>query len=82
MTWTYRNYLYGGASAVKFGINNPGGRASQAPILSSSAPGGPSLSSTKSGPVQPTVPDVNDVPLGTLYLDLLNDRVVAARLKP
>ncbi|MSU50212.1 MAG: hypothetical protein EXS37_14195 [Opitutus sp.] len=77
--WCYRNYLYGNESAVKIGGSTPGAKPSGT-ILSSSAPGGPSLMSTKASPSQPTVTDVNDVTLGTLFIELLEGRVVAARV--
>jgi hypothetical protein len=32
--------------------------------------------------MQPTVSDGSDVPVGTLYIEFLNGRVVAARLDP
>lgn len=80
-TWVYRNFVYANVRAVRLGVNNPGTIPS-GPILSSSAPGGPSLMSTKSGPVQPGLSDGGDAPVGTLYLDFLNGRVVASRIEP
>ena len=77
--WTYRNFLYGNESATKIGGSTPGAKP-QGTVLSSSAPGGPSLMSTKASPSQPTVTDVNDVALGTLYIELVEDRLVAARV--
>ncbi|MBI4621645.1 MAG: hypothetical protein HY736_00295 [Verrucomicrobia bacterium] len=77
--WSYRNFLYGQEGAVKIGGSTPGARPSGT-VLSSSAPGGPSLMSTKASPSQPTVTDVNDVTLGTLYIELVEGRVVAARV--
>jgi hypothetical protein len=80
--WKYRNFVYGNvAGAMKMSANTPGSKP-YGPILSSSAPGGPSLFSTKAGPMQPTVSDGSDVPVGTLYIEFLNGRIVAARLDP
>lgn len=80
--WKYRNFVYGNvAGAMRLSANTPGSKP-YGPILSSSAPGGPSLFSTKAGPVQPTVSDGSDVPVGTLYIEFLNGRVVSARLDP
>lgn len=80
--WKYRNFVYGNIDgAMKMSANTPGSKP-YGPILSSSAPGGPSLFSTKAGPMQPTVSDGSDAPVGTLYIEFLNGRVVAARLDP
>jgi hypothetical protein len=80
--WKYRNFVYGNVEgAMKLSANTPGSKP-YGPILSSSAPGGPSLFSTKAGPVQPTVSDGSDAPVGTLYIDFLNGRIVAARIDP
>jgi hypothetical protein len=65
---------------VKIGGTTPGARPQNNTVVSSSAPGGPSLMSTKASPSQPTVTDVNDVALGTLYIELVEGRVVAARV--
>ena len=80
-TWTYKNFLYTNSAAAKFGVNNPGTKQQPGPILSSSAPGGPSLTSTKTSPVQPTVSDMSDTPIATLVLELHGGRVVAIRLE-
>ena len=81
-TWVFRNFVYGNiAGTMKMSANTPGSKP-YGPIVSSSAPGGPSLFSTKAGPVQPTISDGSDAPVATLYLDLLNGRVVAARIDP
>jgi hypothetical protein len=80
--WKYRNFVYGNiGGAMKLSANTPGSKP-YGPILSSSAPGGPSLFSTKAGPMQPTISDGSDAPVGTLYIEFLNGRVVAARLDP
>ena len=79
--WRYRNYLYGNETAVKIGGSTPGAKPGGT-VLSSSAPGGPSLMSTKASPSQPTVTDINDVTLGTLFIELVDGRVVAARVVP
>jgi hypothetical protein len=79
--WRYRNYLYGSEAAVKIGGSTPGFKTAGS-VLSSSAPGGPSLMSTKASPSQPTVTDVNDVALGTLFIEVLDGRVVSARVVP
>jgi hypothetical protein len=81
MVWKYRNFVYGNIGAMKLSANTPGSKA-YGPILSSSAPGGPSLFSTKSGPMQPTISDGSDAPVGTLYIEFLNGVVVAARIDP
>ena len=82
VVWKYRNFVYGNvAGTVRLAANTPGSKP-YGPILSSSAPGGPSLFSTKAGPVQPTISDGSDAPVGTLYIEFLNGRVVAARLAP
>jgi hypothetical protein len=78
--WSYQNFLYANEGAVKIGSSTPGARLQDNTVLSSSAPGGPSLMSTKASPSQPTVTDVNDVALGTLYIELVEGRVVAARV--
>lgn len=78
--WVYRNFLYGNEGAVKIGGGTPGMRNKDAAVISSSAPGGPSLMSTKASPSQPTLTDVNDVALGTLCVELVNGLVVAARV--
>jgi hypothetical protein len=78
--WSYRNFLYANEGAVKIGGTTPGARPQNNTVVSSSAPGGPSLMSTKASPSQPTVTDVNDVALGTLYIELVEGRVVAARV--
>lgn len=77
--WSYRNYLYGNEAAVKIGGSTPGAKPAGT-VLSSSAPGGPSLMSTKASPSQPTITDVNDVTLGTLYIEFVEGRLVAARV--
>ena len=79
--WRYRNFVYANVAAMQLSANNPGTKP-YGPILSSSAPGGPSLMSTRPGPVQPTVADTNDAPVATLFIEFLNGRVVAARLDP
>lgn len=81
-TWVYRNYLYTQDNASKLTLNHPGLKAQPGPMLSSSAPGGPSLTSTKTSPLQPTLSDIGDTPLGKLYVDLIADRVVKVRLEP
>jgi hypothetical protein len=78
--WSYRNYLFGNGGAVKIGATTPGARPQNNTVVSSSAPGGPSLMSTKASPAQPTVTDVDDAVLGTLYIELVDGRVVAARV--
>jgi hypothetical protein len=80
--WSYRNFLYGSESAVKVaGAVIPGAKPGGT-VISSSAPGGPSLMSTKASPGQAVLPDVNDTTLGTLYVELLDGRVTAARVVP
>ena len=79
--WRYRNFVYANVAAMQISANNPGTKP-YGPILSSSAPGGPSLMSTRPGPVQPTVADTNDAPVATLFVEFLNGRLVAARLDP
>lgn len=79
--WKYRNFVYGNIAAMQLSANNPGTKA-YGPILSSSAPGGPSLFSTKAGPMQPTISDGNDAPVGTLFVEFLNGHLVGARLDP
>ncbi|MBI5769477.1 MAG: hypothetical protein HZA93_17005 [Verrucomicrobia bacterium] len=81
-TWIYKNFLYASANAAKFGVNNPGTKQQPGPMLSSSAPGGPSLTSTKTSPVQPTVSDMSDTPIATLFLELREGRVVTVRIEP
>lgn len=81
MVWKYRNFVYGNVDAMKLSANTPGTKP-YGPVLASSAPGGPSLFSTKPGPLQPTISDGRDSPVGTLYLEFLNGRVVAARIDP
>ena len=81
--WVYKNFLYSTASAAKFGVNNQGTKQQPGPIISSSAPlGGPSLSSTKTSPVQATVTDMNDVPIATLFLEFVDGSVVVVRIEP
>ena len=88
-TWIYKNFLYSEANAAKFGVNNPGNKQQAGPMLSSSAPlgaapgtSGPSLLSTKTSAVQPGVSDMNDVPIATLFLELLGGRVIVVRIEP
>ena len=76
-TWTYRNFLYESSSAVSVGVNTPGMRP-MGTVLSSSAPGGPSLMSTKAGPGNAGVAE--ETSLCTLFIDLLDDHVVAVRI--
>lgn len=78
--WVYRNFLYGNEGAVKIGGATPGLRNKDAAVISSSAPGGPSLMSTKASPSQATLTDVNDVELGTLCIELVNGVLVSARV--
>lgn len=80
--WKYRNFVYAGTAAVQMMPNTPGSTRSHGPLLSPNAPGGPSLFSTKPGPMQPSVGDGSGAPVGNLYLEFLNGRVVAARLEP
>ena len=77
-TWTYRNFLYESANAVTVGVNTPGMRPLGS-VISSSAPGGPSLNSTKAGPGNASVAE--DTALCTLLIDLLDDKVVAVRIQ-
>ena len=79
--WKYRNFVYGNVGAMQLSANNPGTKP-YGPILSSSAPGGPSLFSTRAGPVQPTISDGSDAPVGTLFIEFLNGHIVAARIDP
>lgn len=81
MIWKYRNFLYGSTGPVKLSANVLGSKP-YGPILSSNAPGGPSLFSTKAGPMQPTVSDGSDSAIGTLHIEFLNGRVVSARIDP
>jgi hypothetical protein len=78
-TWKYQNFLYANIGAMEMSANTPGSKA-YGPIVSSSAPGGPSLFSTKAGPLQPTLPDASSAPVGTLYLEFLNGNLVSARV--
>lgn len=79
-TWVYRNFVYGNAGAVRLSANTPGSKP-YGPIVSPNAPGGPSIFSTKAGPVQPTIGDGMDSPVGTLIVEFLNGRVVAIRIE-
>jgi hypothetical protein len=78
-TWVYKNFLYESSNAVSVSVVSPGSRP-LGTVLSSSAPGGPSLNSTKAGPGQAAIAE--DTALCTLFIDLLENRVVAARIKP
>lgn len=78
-TWVYSNFLYESSPAVKVGVSAPGSRPLGTVVSSSSPLGGPSLNSTKAGPGQAAVDE--DTSLCTVYLDLLDDRVVAVRIK-
>ena len=80
--WKYRNFVYGIGGAMQLSAAMPGTTRSHGPILSPNAPGGPSLFSTKSGPMQPSVSDGSDAPVGTLYIEFLNGRIVGARIDP
>ena len=75
--WIYRNFLYRQSGAVSINSRNLGTR-SYGPIASSSAPGGPSLSSTRSGPWQPTLSDDGGSTMGTLHVNFVEGFVVAA----
>lgn len=77
--WVYRNFLWEKEGAVKIGGSTPGAKPAGT-VLSSSAPGGPSLQSTKASPSQPTVTDINDAAIGTLFIELVDGRVAAARI--
>lgn len=77
--WVYKNFLWEKEGAVKIGGSTPGAKPGGT-VLSSSAPGGPSLQSTKASPSQPTVTDINDAALGTLFIELVDGRVAAARI--
>lgn len=77
-TWTYRNFLYESSGAVSVGVSTPGTRP-MGTVLSSSAPGGPSLNSTKAGPGNAAVAE--ETALCTLYIDLLEGTVVAVRIQ-
>lgn len=79
-TWVYRNFVYANIGAMTLSANTPGSKP-YGPIISSSAPGGPSISSTKAGPVQPTIGDGTDAPVGTLHIEFLNGRVIRARVE-
>lgn len=76
-TWVYRNFLYEAGTAVTVGVSTPGTRP-MGTVLSSSAPGGPSLMSTKSGPGQAAITE--DSALCTLFIDLVENRVVGVRI--
>ncbi len=80
-TWTYRNFVYGNTGAVKLAANLPGNKP-YGPIVSSNAPGGPSIFSTKAGPVQPTISDGSDAAVGTLQIEFRNGRVSTLRVDP
>lgn len=77
-TWTYRNFLYENSNAVTVGVSTPGMRP-LGTVLSSSAPGGPSLNSTKAGPGSAGVAE--ETALCTLFIDLLEGSVVAIRIE-
>lgn len=79
--WKYQNFLYNSIGAMQLSANTPGSKP-YGPILGSNAPGGPSLFSTKAGPMQATLSDSSDAPVGTLYIEFLNGRIVAARIDP
>lgn len=79
-TWVYRNFVYANIGAVTLSANTPGSKP-YGPIVAPNAPGGPSIFSTKAGPVQPTIGDGADAPVGTLYIDFLNGRVASARVE-
>ena len=81
-TWTYRNFLYGSSAAMRLGVNNPGARYQGGSILAPNAPGGPSIASTKSNGIEPTVGGLNDTPIGTLYIDFLNGQLIHLHLDP
>lgn len=80
-TWVYRNFVYGNSGAVRLSANTPGSKP-YGPIVSPNAPGGPSIFSTKAGPVQPTIGDGADSPVGTLIVEFLNGRVAGIRIEP
>lgn len=80
-TWVYRNFVYSNIGAVHFSANLPGLKP-YGPITASSAPGGPGLFSTKAGPVQPTIGDGGDAPIGTLFIEFANGRVAGIRIDP
>lgn len=80
-TWTYRNFVYGGSTGgVRLGVNNPGSRYTPGRMVSSTAPGGPSLSSTQPGPVQPSIANMGDPTIATLWVDFIDDAVVGLRI--
>lgn len=80
-TWIYKNMLLADPVAMKLGMNNPGARLQPGSLVSSNAPGEPSIGSTKNTGPQPTL-DVADAKVGTLLVDFLNDRVSNIRLEP
>lgn len=75
--WTYKNFVFSGGSAVKYGVNAPGQRYVGGSTVSGNAPGGASTASTSSGRGGPSVGDMADAPTGTLVLHLRDNKVVS-----
>jgi hypothetical protein len=80
-TWTYKNFVMSSTVAMKLGMNNPGARYQGGRLVSPNAPGGASIASTRNVGPQPTVSDMGDATVGTLYVEFLNDRVFSIRLE-
>lgn len=81
-TLAYRNFLYSSESAQKLAFDPPTLRSASGPMVSSSAPGGPSLTSTQGSRTQSTLTDGSDTPLATLHLELQGGRVTRVQLEP
>jgi hypothetical protein len=75
--WTYKNFVFSGGAAVKYGVNAPGQRYAGGSTVSANAPGGASTASTSSGRGGPSVGELADAPMGTLILHIRNNRVVS-----
>lgn len=81
-TLVYRNVLQSPGSAQKLAFDTPTARPTGGVMTSAAAPGGPSLTSTQGSRAQSTLSDGSDTPLGTLYLELQEGRVVRMRIEP
>lgn len=84
--WTYRNFVCGGASASRLGINNPGTRYQGGTIMSPNAPsiaGGPQSPGLGSTAVSRWSATLNDsgAPVATLMITLRGDSILEIRLQ-
>jgi len=79
-TWVFKNFIAGDARNVKFGASSP---AQRGPVRAGTNPTAAAGRNTAavSKPGEPGIDDMVGPALATLYLDLLNGRVISARIE-